>query len=137
MMYGTRKELNKKLKRMFGEGERIALLIWTRQDVLAQIADMTEPEADAILQEIGQVGTGDHAEEGISTGTVKEIYAEIRATTPVLPVSVDLLERLTEITLYALSGDDEFAWPLVQNYYPSVAAARNEIEWLRRNMKDE
>ncbi|ELT2953019.1 DUF1380 family protein, partial [Salmonella enterica] len=28
MMYGTRKELNSKLKRMFGNDERFALLIW-------------------------------------------------------------------------------------------------------------
>jgi hypothetical protein len=30
MLYGTRKELNKKLKRMFGNEERYALLVWTK-----------------------------------------------------------------------------------------------------------
>ena len=36
MLYGTRKELNKKLKRMFGNEERYALLVWTKEDVMAQ-----------------------------------------------------------------------------------------------------
>ena len=40
MLYGTRKELNKKLKRMFGNEERIALLVWTKQDVMAQVENM-------------------------------------------------------------------------------------------------
>lgn len=35
MLYGTRKELNKKLKRMFGNEERYALLVWTKEDVMA------------------------------------------------------------------------------------------------------
>lgn len=63
MMYGTRKELNKKLKRMFGNNDHFALLVWTKQDVMAQVENMTESEAAAILQEIGSV-TG-HTEEGI------------------------------------------------------------------------
>ncbi|EEI1116396.1 DUF1380 domain-containing protein, partial [Salmonella enterica subsp. enterica serovar 4,[5],12:i:-] len=52
MMYGTRKELNSKLKRMFGNDERFALLIWTKQDVMSLTQAMTEVEADAILREI-------------------------------------------------------------------------------------
>ena len=47
MLYGTRKELNKKLKRMFGNEERIALLVWTKQDVMAQVENM------ALLQIVG------------------------------------------------------------------------------------
>ncbi|EBZ2360754.1 DUF1380 domain-containing protein, partial [Salmonella enterica subsp. enterica serovar Typhimurium] len=47
MMYGTRKELNKKLKRMFGNDEHFALLVWTKQDVMAQVENMTESEASA------------------------------------------------------------------------------------------
>lgn len=49
MMYGTRKELNKKLKRMFDNDEHFALLVWTKQDVMAQVENMTESEASAIL----------------------------------------------------------------------------------------
>ena len=36
MLYGTRKELNKKLKRMFGNEVRYALLVWTKEDVMAR-----------------------------------------------------------------------------------------------------
>ncbi|EKJ9647170.1 DUF1380 family protein [Salmonella enterica] len=60
MMYGTRKELNKKLKRVFGNDERFALLVWTKQDVMSLAQGMTEVEADAILREIGKTGFGDH-----------------------------------------------------------------------------
>lgn len=35
MMYGIRNKLNKKLKRMFGNDEHFALLVWTKQDVMA------------------------------------------------------------------------------------------------------
>jgi hypothetical protein len=49
MLYGTRKELNKKLKRMFGNEERYALLVWTKQDVMAQVENMKEAEADTCL----------------------------------------------------------------------------------------
>jgi hypothetical protein len=65
MLYGTRKELNKKLKRMFGNEERYALLVWTKEDVMAQVENMTEHEAHIVLELIGQTGTGDHAEEGV------------------------------------------------------------------------
>ncbi|MGT9858127.1 DUF1380 family protein, partial [Citrobacter freundii complex sp. 2025EL-00205] len=48
MLYGTRKELNKKLKRMFGNEERYALLVWTKEDVLALSGNMTEAEAQTL-----------------------------------------------------------------------------------------
>ncbi|HBC0352990.1 TPA: DUF1380 family protein [Salmonella enterica subsp. enterica serovar Napoli] len=70
MMYGTRKELNSKLKRIFGNDERFALLVWTKQDVMALAQGMTEVEADAILREIGRKGTGEHTGDGISDSTV-------------------------------------------------------------------
>lgn len=89
MMYGTRKELNKKLKRMFGNDEHFALLVWTKQDVMAQVENMTESEASAILQEIGSVA--DHTEEGISFRTVQEMYAGLRADIPTVIVPADLL----------------------------------------------
>ncbi|HBQ7754220.1 TPA: DUF1380 family protein, partial [Klebsiella pneumoniae] len=58
MLYGTRKELNKKLKRMFGNEERYALLVWTKEDVLALSGNMTEAEAQTLLELIGRTGTG-------------------------------------------------------------------------------
>ncbi|KAA0431294.1 DUF1380 domain-containing protein, partial [Salmonella enterica subsp. enterica serovar Typhimurium] len=53
MMYGTRKELNSKLKRMFGNDERFALLIWTKQDVMSLTQAMPAGEADALVRDLG------------------------------------------------------------------------------------
>ncbi len=58
MLYGTRKELNKKLKRMFGNEERYALLVWTKEDVLALSGNMTEAEAQTLLELIVPHGNG-------------------------------------------------------------------------------
>ena len=130
MMYGTRKELNKKLKHMFGNDEHIALLVWTKQDVMAQVENMTESEAAAILQEIGSV-TG-HTEEGISFRTVREMYAGLRADIPTVIVPADLLARLTDVAGLALDAEDARAWALVSQHYPSVADAQADITWLRQ-----
>lgn len=79
MMYGTRKELNKKLKRAFGDNEKFALLVWTRETIAGAAEDMTEQEAESILEQIGSTGGGDHAEEGISFATVLELLAGLRS----------------------------------------------------------
>ncbi|EAO6410023.1 DUF1380 family protein [Salmonella enterica subsp. enterica] len=130
MMYGTRKELNKKLKRMFGNNDHFALLVWTKQDVMAQVENMTESEAAAILQEIGSVA--DHTEEGVSFRTVQEMYAGLRADIPTVIVPADLLARLTDVAGLALDAEDARAWPLVSQHYPSVADAQADITWLRQ-----
>ncbi|EDT1279530.1 DUF1380 family protein [Salmonella enterica] len=122
MMYGTRKELNSKLKRMFGNDERFALLVWTKQDVMALAQGMTEVEADAILREIGRKGTGEHTGNGISDSTVQALYAGLRAEIPTVSVPADLLARVT----------DAQAWPLVCQEYPGVAAAQADIVRLRQ-----
>ncbi|EEB7409441.1 DUF1380 domain-containing protein [Salmonella enterica] len=132
MMYGTRKELNKKLKRMFGNDERFALLVWTKQDVMSLAQGMTEVEADAILHEIGKTGFGDHAEAGISYRTVQALYAGLRAEIPTVSVPADLLARVTDIAGRALDTEDAQAWPLVCQEYPGVAAAQADIARLRQ-----
>ena len=97
MLYGTRKELNKKLKRMFGNEERYALLVWTKEDVMAQAGNMTEAEAHTLLELIGRTGTGEHTEEGVSFRTVQALYAGIRPGIPRVSVPVDTLYRITDI----------------------------------------
>ncbi|EAO6252938.1 DUF1380 domain-containing protein [Salmonella enterica] len=131
MMYGTRKELNKKLKRVFGNDERFVLLVWTKQDVMSLAQGMTEVEADAILREIGKTGFGDHAEAGISYRTVQELYAGLREM-PSVSVPADLLARITDIAGRALDTEDAQAWPLVCRQYPSVADAQADIARLRQ-----
>ncbi|ELU3815722.1 DUF1380 family protein [Salmonella enterica] len=130
MMYGTRKELNKILKRMFGNDEHFTLLVWTTQDVMAQVENMTESEASAVLQEIASVAN--HTEEGISYRTVLDMYAGLRAEIPTVIVPADLLARLTDVVGLALDAEDAQAWPLVCQHYPSVADAQADITWLRQ-----
>ena len=130
MLYGTRQELNKKLKRMFGNEERYALLVWTKEDVMAQVENMTESEAAAILQEIGSV-TG-HTEEGISFRTVQEMYAGLRADIPTVIVPADLLARLTDVAGLALDAEDAQTRLLISRHYPSMADVQADITWLRQ-----
>ncbi len=130
MMYGTRKELNKKLKHMCGNDEHIALLVWTKQDVMAQVENMTESEAGAILQEIGSVAG--HTEEGISYRTVQEMYAGLRADIPTVIVPADLLARLTDVAGLALDAEDAQTRLLISRHYPSVADVQADIMWLRQ-----
>jgi hypothetical protein len=134
MLYGTRKELNRKLKRMFGNDECFALLVWTKEDVTAQVEGMTAQEADAILREIGRAGTGDHTEEGVSYRTVQALYAGICPDAPQVSVPADVLARLMDIAGRAVSGEDAQAWPLVRQHYPTVADAQADIEWLRKQL---
>lgn len=134
MLYGTRKELNKKLKRMFGNEERIALLVWTKQDVMAQAENMTEAEADAVLELIGRAGTGEHTEDGVSFRTVQALYAGTGTNAPRVSVPVDTLARVVDIAARALSGEDAQAWPLVRQHYPSVADAQKDIAWLENEI---
>ncbi|EJQ8147160.1 DUF1380 family protein [Salmonella enterica subsp. enterica serovar Newport] len=132
MMYGTRKELNSKLKRMFGNDERFALLVWTKQDVMAQAGAMTEEEAGAILREIGRKGTGEHTRDGISDSTVQALYAGLRTEIPTVSVPADLLARVADIAGRALDTEDAQAWPLVCRQYPGVADAQADITRLRQ-----
>ncbi|ECF0927313.1 DUF1380 domain-containing protein [Salmonella enterica subsp. enterica serovar Coeln] len=131
MMYGTRKNLNSKLKRMFGNDERFALLVWTKQDVMALAQGMTEVEADAILREIGRKGTGEHTGDGISDSTVQALYAGLQTEIPTVSVPADLLARVTDIAGRALDTEDAQAWPLVCRQYPGVADAQADIARLR------
>lgn len=110
MLYGTRKELNKKMKRAFGDTEKFALLVWTRETVMGAAQDMTDQEADHILAEIGGAGSGDHAEEGISFGTVLELLAGLRAAPAMVSVPADLLERVSDWAERCLNEQDAIAW---------------------------
>ncbi|MEI7412120.1 DUF1380 family protein [Pectobacterium aroidearum] len=134
MLYGTRKELNKKLKRMFGNEERIALLVWTKEDVMAQAENVTQTEADTLLELIGRRGTGEHTEEGVSFRTVQALYSGIRPSIPRVSVPADTLFRITDIAAQAISGEDEQPSLLTMDHYPSVAEAQAEIAWLKREL---
>jgi len=133
-MYGTRKELNQLMKRAFGREEKLAVLVWSRQDVMALAEDMTGVEADAILCAIGNIGLGDHQEEGVSVRTVYELLAGLRAETRMVAVPSDLLVRITETMRRALSAGDAQAWELVRHSFPSVNDALCDVAWLEKQL---
>ena len=110
MMYGTRKEVTRLIKRAFGGEEKLALLVWTEQDVMAQAEDMTVQEADAILCAIGNAGLYDHMEEGISSCTVRELLAGLRSGRETVTLDADLLARVMRTAEHALSAADGAAW---------------------------
>lgn len=110
MLYGTRKELNIKLRNAFGETEKFALLLWTRETVMSADEYMTVQEADNILAEIGSTGSGDHAEEGISIGTVRELLAGLRAAPQMVSVPADLLAQVSNWAERGLNDQDTAAW---------------------------
>ncbi len=133
MMYGTRKELNQLMKRAFGRDEKLALLVWTREDV-TEVETMTEHEADAILCAIGNIGLGDHIDEGVSGATVRKMLAGLRAETRMVSVPSDLLARITETTRRALSAGDAQAWELARHSFPSVNDALCDVAWLEKQL---
>lgn len=133
-MYGTRKELNQLMKRAFGRDEKLAALVWSRQDVMALAEDMTGEEADAILCAIGNTGLGDHQEEGVSVRTVHELLAGLRAETRMVEVPSDLLARITETARLALSAGDAQAWELARHSFPSVNDALCDVAWLEKQL---
>jgi hypothetical protein len=49
---------------------------------MALSGNMTEAEADTLLELIGRTGTGEHTEEGVSFRTVQALYAGIRGHSP-------------------------------------------------------
>lgn len=110
MLYGTRKQLNNTLKRAFGDTEKFALLVWTRETVMAQTEDMTEEEADRILALIGRAGAGDHTEQGISYLTVQEMLAGLRAEPKKIAVSADLLAQVAGVAERALMAEESAAF---------------------------
>ncbi|NCF08717.1 DUF1380 family protein [Kosakonia sp. MH5] len=131
MLYGTRKELNKKLKRAFGDTEKLALLVWTRETIMGAAEDMTEQEADHILAEIGSAGSGDHAEEGISFGTVLELLAGLRAAPQMVSVPAALLEQVSCWAERGLNEQDAAAWDAGKSTPETVARGLSALSALR------
>ena len=135
MLYGTRKELNRKLKRAFGDTEKFALLVWSRETIQGAAEDMTEQEADHILAEIGRTGGGDHAEEGISFGTVLELLAALRATPAMISVSADQLAQVSRWAEHCLNEEDAAAWNAGRDTPETVAQGLAALAALRKQTK--
>ncbi|WP_261642974.1 DUF1380 domain-containing protein [Erwinia mallotivora] len=133
-MFGTRKEINKTLKRAFGDSEKIAVLVWTREDLMA-VETMTQHEAEAILCQIGNVALGDHIEEGVSVSTVTELLAALRMEPGEVTLDAKLLERVVRVAESALMAESGLAWNAVK---PTPEAVRNglaDVAYILQHLK--
>lgn len=130
-MHGTRKEINRMMKRAFACTEKLAVLIWTEQDVMAQTEDMTVQEAREILSAIGKVGMYDHLEEGVSYYTVQELLAGLRARRRAVTLSADLLERIASTAERALLAHEGTAWDAGKESPASVCDGLADIARVR------
>lgn len=131
MLYGTRKELNQKLKRAFGDTEKFSLLVWTREAVMALDTRMTEQEADIVLMRIGESGSADHTHEGISELAVREMCVDARMQTQQVSVRADVLERVTLIAQRYLQEAENAAWDAGKDTPAAVEKGLMDIQWLR------
>lgn len=131
MLYGTRKELNKRLKNAFGDTEKFALLVWTREAVMAQAQGMTEQEADRILALIGETGCGDHTETGISNLTVRELLVDTRIQAAKVSVRADMLTRVILIAQQALTAAENDAREAGRDVPATVVSVLRDVSALK------
>lgn len=72
-MYGTRKEINDKLKRAFTNDEPLAVLVWSRETVTDVFdEELTDAEVGHLMSRIGAVAFYGHAADGVSRHTLSE-----------------------------------------------------------------
>lgn len=78
MMHGIVKEVCTHLMGSFGEDCPVAVLVWTREDVLdsAECMDITESEAGRVLACIAE--DGDHRRYGIGRDEVRDMLTNLR-----------------------------------------------------------
>lgn len=95
-MYGTRKEINEKLKRAFTNDEPLAVLVWSRETVTDVIdEDLTDAEVCHLMSRIGAVAFYGHAADGVSRNTLSEWLSLYRAPTRTVTVDAELLKKIT------------------------------------------
>ena len=93
-MYGTRKDINEKLKRAFTNSEPLAVPVWSRETVTDVIdEELTDAEADRLLCRIGGVAFYGHAAEGISRHTLSEWLWSDRKTIQTVTADAALLKK--------------------------------------------
>ncbi|HEY2455105.1 MAG TPA: DUF1380 family protein [Scandinavium sp.] len=97
-MYGTRKQLTRRLKCAFDANEPLALLVWTTDCVTALCGSLniTEQEAALLLSHIGSLPMSDHQAYGVSFSSASQLLSKIRSKPRPVTVSADTLARLSE-----------------------------------------
>lgn len=95
-MYGTRKQLTRKLKEMFVAEEMLALHVWTVESVksLGESHGITETEAETMLSVIGNIAMYEYQRSGISKDSFNNLLTSIRKEMKLVKVPADLLESV-------------------------------------------
>lgn len=105
-MYGTRKEINQTLKRAFGNDEKLAVLVWSRESIIPVDESMTYNEVNHLLVRIGMLSLYEHTTCGISLNTLwtwlKEFRGQNGEEEATVPVDTVLLARVAQIAESAL-----------------------------------
>lgn len=127
-MYGTRKDINEKLKRAFTNSEPLAVLVWSRETVTDVIdEELTDAEADRLLCRIGGVAFYGHAAEGISRHTLSEWLWSDRKTIQTVTVDAALLKKITERAQRALLSEEGRAWDAGSDCPPGVREGLDDV----------
>ncbi|PWK94382.1 uncharacterized protein DUF1380 [Pantoea allii] len=126
-MYGTVKDLCSRLLEQYWPDQRVALIIWTEDDVLSFLGEesLTEEEATEIVSQID--GLDGLHEYGVGEDTLRELLRNlqqekaqrrtVRVSEATLATLADAAGRLAE------TGGDEDARPILQ----AVAQAKDAM----------
>lgn len=132
-MYGTRKEINDKLKRAFSNDEPLAVLVWSREtvtDVLDEEltdAELTDAEVCHLMSRIGSIAFYGHAADGVSRHTLSEWLSFYRAPTRTVTVDADLLKKITMTARNALLSAEGAAWDAGKDCTPAVREGLDDV----------
>ncbi|WP_168393719.1 DUF1380 family protein [Erwinia amylovora] len=126
-MYGTRKEINEKLKRAFTNNEPLAVLVWSRETVTDVFdEELTDAEVDHLMCRIGGVAFYGHAAEGISRHTLGE-WLSFHRSARTVTVEAELLKKITLIAQRALLSKEGRAWDAGNDCPPEVREGLDNV----------
>jgi len=127
-MYGTRKEINDKLKRGFSNDEPLAVLVWSREMVTDVVDEaLTDEEVCHLMSRIGAVAFYGHAAEGVSRHTLSEWLSFYRAPTRTVTVDAELLKKITLTARCALLSAEGKAWDAGNDCTPSISEGLDDV----------
>ncbi|MEJ5174625.1 DUF1380 family protein [Erwinia sp. MYb416] len=127
-MYGTRKEINDKLKRAFTNDEPLAVLVWSRETVTDVFdEELTDAEVGHLMSRIGAVAFYGHAADGVSRHTLSEWLSLHRAETRTIMVDAELLKKITLTARNALLSAEGAAWDAGKDCTPAIREGLDDV----------
>lgn len=127
-MYGTRKEINDKLKRAFTNDEPLAVLVWSRETVMDVFdEELTDAEVCHLMSRIGAVAFYGHAADGVSRHTLSEWLSYHRAENRTVTVDAELLKKITMTAQRALLSAEGTAWDAGNDCTPSIRESLDDV----------